>query len=67
MEYNVYCDESYHLRYDGSPVMILGAVSCPSEYKRKIFEDMRTIKIKHGLDSRFEIKWIKVSASKADF
>lgn len=67
MKYNVYCDESCHLRYDDSPVMILGAVSCPSEYKRKIFEDIRAIKVKHGLDSRFEIKWTKVSASKVDF
>ena len=47
--------------------MILGAVSCPNEYKRKILEDIRAIKIKHGLDSRFEIKWTKVSASKVDF
>lgn len=67
MNYNVYCDESCHLRYDGSPVMILGAVSCPSECKRKIFEDIREIKIKYGLDSRFEIKWTKVSISKVDF
>ncbi len=67
MKYNVYCDESCHLRYDKSPVMILGAVSCPSEHKREIFEDIRAIKVKHGLDSRFEIKWTKVSASKVDF
>ncbi|MDO5422463.1 MAG: DUF3800 domain-containing protein [Eubacteriales bacterium] len=67
MKYNVYCDESCHLENDGSSVMILGAVSCPSEQKRKIFDDIRAIKRKHGLDSRFEIKWTKVSASKIDF
>lgn len=67
MKYKVYCDESCHLEHDGSSVMILGAVLCPSEYKRKIFEDIRAIKIKHGLDSRFEVKWTKVSASKSGF
>lgn len=67
MKYNVYCDESCHLKNDDSNVMILGAVSCPSEYKRKIYEDIREIKVKHGLDSRFEIKWTKVSASKIGF
>lgn len=67
MKYNVYCDESCHLMHDASPVMILGAVSCPREQKKKIFDDIRAIKIKHGLDSRFEIKWTKVSASKIDF
>lgn len=67
MKYNIYCDESCHLKNDDSPVMILGAISCPNEYRRKIFEDIRMIKIKYGLDSRFEIKWTKVSISKIDF
>lgn len=67
MKYNVYCDESCHLKNDASSVMILGAVLCPREEKKKIFDDIRAIKTKHGLDSRFEIKWTKVSASKIDF
>lgn len=67
MKYNIYCDESCHLINDDSPVMILGAVSCPKEQKKKIFDDLREIKTKHGLDSRFEIKWTKVSESKVDF
>ena len=67
MKYNIYCDESCHLKNDSSPVMILGAVSCPVEQKREIFDDIRAIKIKYGLSSRFEIKWSKVSMSKIDF
>lgn len=67
MKYNIYCDESCHLKNDSSPVMILGAVSCPEEQKRVIFNDIRAIKMKYGLDSRFEIKWTKVSMSKIDF
>ena len=67
MKYNVYCDESCHLKNDSSSVMILGAVSCPKEQKKKIFDDIRALKIKHRLNSRFEIKWTKVSASKINF
>lgn len=44
--------------------MILGAISCPKEQKRRIFDNIREIKLKYGLDSRFEIKWTKVSDSK---
>lgn len=67
MKYNVYSDESCHLKNDASPVMLLGATWCPEERKRKIFDDIREIKVRHGLNSRFEIKWTKVSASKIDF
>ena len=67
MKYNIYCDESCHLKNDASSVMILGAISCPEEQKKKIFYDIRAIKIKHGLDTRFEIKWTKVSESKKNF
>ncbi|MEG2733162.1 MAG: DUF3800 domain-containing protein [Clostridium sp.] len=66
MKYNVYCDESCHLQQDDSPVMILGAVYCEAEKKKQIYEDIRTIKKKHGVDSYFEIKWTKVSLSKID-
>jgi hypothetical protein len=67
MLYNVYCDESCHLQKDSSNVMVLGAMYCPNEKKNKIYEDIRAIKEKHGLSSRLEIKWTKVSESKIDF
>lgn len=67
MKYNIYCDESCHLKNDISSVMILGAISCPKEQKKRIFDNIREIKLKYGLDSRFEIKWTKVSDSKIDF
>ena len=67
MKYIIYSDESCHLQHDDSNVMILGAMYCPAEKKKEIFQAIRDIKEKHGVSSRFEIKWTKVSESKIDF
>lgn len=64
---NIYCDESCHLENDESDIMVLGAITCPDEYKNIVFNEVREIKVKHGLSSWFEIKWTKVSESKVDF
>lgn len=64
---NIYCDESCHLENDNSNVMVLGAISCKESSKSSIFNDIRAIKEKHNLSSRFEIKWTKVSNSKIEF
>ena len=47
--------------------MVLGAMYCLSEKRKQIYSDIREIKEKHGLNSRFEIKWTKVSESKIEF
>lgn len=65
--YNIYCDESCHLQHDRNDILVLGGILCPEHLKKSIFEDIRNIKIKHGLSSWFEIKWTKVSESKIDF
>lgn len=65
--FNVYCDESCHLENDHIPVMVLGAIWCPLGEARQIAVDIRQIKRAHGLSSRFEIKWTKVSAGKIGF
>lgn len=65
--YNVYCDESCHLENDHKNVMTLGALWCPNEIRKDMFNQMREIKIKHGLSKGFEIKWTKVSPAKVDF
>jgi hypothetical protein len=67
MEYNVYCDESCHLPNDSSNVMVLGAIWLPKEHVRNISENIRHIKVEHGLSPKFEVKWVKVSSSKLDF
>jgi len=63
----IYCDESCHLQNDESEIMILGAISCIDENKKTTFNDIRELKLKHGLSTWTEIKWVKVSNSKLDF
>jgi hypothetical protein len=65
--YNVYCDESCHLEHDCQPVMVLGAVWCPTEKSRSIAVDIREIKNRHKMPPKFESKWIKVSPAKLNF
>ncbi len=67
MTYNVYCDESCHLENDGQPVMVLGAVYCPSTIAREVSLQVREIKARHDLPPDFEIKWTKVSPAKTAF
>ena len=46
-EINIYCDESSHLSYDGEKYMILGAVSCNKEFRKRICNDIKKIKQKY--------------------
>ena len=64
---NIYCDESCHLEHDNIPVMVLGAISCNKLYRKRIFKDIESIKIKHGIGRKSEIKWSRISMSKIDF
>ena len=65
--YNIYCDESCHLENDGKSGMVLGAVWCPAEKTRRTAEEIRNIKLRHDLSSRFEIKSTKISPAKINF
>jgi hypothetical protein len=58
--FNIYCDESCHLPNDKIDVMVLGAISCPTDKKEKIYSDIRRIKEKYGIKP--ELKWTKVSS-----
>jgi len=64
LEYNIYCDESCHLEFDKSNCMVLGAVECPKSKVHAIAAHLRTIKEKHHLSSKYELKWTKVSPAK---
>lgn len=75
---NIYCDESCHLLNDKEPIMVLGAVYCPAEKKKDIFERLYSFKVRHNLipknkknckDNRayYELKWNKVSRAKIDY
>ena len=63
--YNIYCDESCHLEHDLIPVMLLGAIWCPSEQRKSISNDIRQLKDKHH--AKGELKWTKVSNSRFNF
>jgi len=67
MEYNIYCDESCHLENDPYKSMVLGATWCAKQDKDRLFGKIKEIKLRHKLDSHFEIKWNKVSISKIAF
>ncbi|TDM40254.1 DUF3800 domain-containing protein [Macrococcoides goetzii] len=64
---NLYCDESCHLENDNCEVMVIGGIITPQYSRFDIYQDIRQIKIKHGLKKDFEIKWTKISKSKLDF
>lgn len=42
--YNLYCDESCHLQYDGNDIMVIGTVYCEKKYSYEINDDIRKIK-----------------------
>lgn len=63
----IYCDESCHLENDDSEVMVLGGIMIDKSNKNKFYDEIRSIKKKHGMSSWNEIKWTKVSNSKIDF
>jgi hypothetical protein len=61
VNYSVYCDESCHLENDHIPVMVLGAVWCPTESLPYIKERLSEIKEAAGHQRFREIKWTKLS------
>lgn len=65
--FNVYCDESCHLRNDRQPNMVLGAIWCPLERVRELSDELRALKRKHNISPQMEVKWTKVSPAKVDF
>ena len=55
--YNLYCDESCHLQYDGNDIMVIGTVYCEKKYSYEINNDIRKIKEKYGISLSNETKW----------
>lgn len=64
---NIYCDESCHLQFDNSDIMLMGGLSCPKEKVRLISQKIRRLKVSYGLSENFEIKWTKVSNGQLSF
>ena len=47
--------------------MLIGGISCPDYVRNIVYKEIKEIKRKHGISSRSEIKWRKVSNSKITF
>ena len=47
--------------------MVRGGISCPDYVRNIVYKEIKEIKRKHGISSRSEIKWRKVSNSKITF
>lgn len=60
MEYNIYCDESCHLKSNDSQFMLIGAVYCPKDKVKKINEYIEHLKENYNLSNSIELKWNKV-------
>lgn len=65
--YNIYCDESCHLERDHQPIMVLGALSVATESAPEVNAAIRALKVAHGYDPKWEVKWTKVSQSRLPF
>lgn len=67
MEYNIYCDESSHLRHSDNKIMTMGFICCPKSDRKKVNHDLKELKSKHNLSENYELKWTKVSKAKIDY
>ena len=64
-DYLIYCDESCPLEYESTT--LLGAIGCSYESKEIIVKELRSIKNKYFINSRYETKWVMVSKSKLEY
>lgn len=65
--FNIYCDESCHLENDGIRPMVLGALWCPADQRKRLARRIKALKTEHGVAAAFEIKWVKVSPARLGF
>lgn len=66
MEYNIYCDESCHLRRDNSNTMFLGGIYCPTEAAHNFNEEIIELKVSHGWSPSTELKWTQIAPSNVE-
>lgn len=60
MEYNIYCDESCHLKSKDGKHMLIGAVYCPKTKVKKINEYIKHLKENYNISNNIELKWHKI-------
>ena len=60
MEFNIYCDESCHLKSNNSQYMLIGAIYCPKLKVKKVNQYIQHLKRNYNLSNSIELKWNKV-------
>lgn len=63
MEFNVYCDESSHLKSNKGAYMVIGSIYLPKHRVKAITKYLRDLKTKYKLDDKKELKWNKIKQS----
>lgn len=66
MEYNVYCDETNHLKINFGNYMAIGAIYLPKSRVKKINKYLNDLKIKYDLDKDQELKWNLIKNTSKD-
>lgn len=65
MKYKIFCDESNHLSYDSSDLMVIGGIICPNSQVEYINRYIKYLKHKHNANN--ELKWTKLNNNKKAF
>jgi hypothetical protein len=63
--YNIYCDESCHLKNDGKSVMCLGYTKIEQNNYLDLKNKIKQLKLKYNTPT--ELKWNTISGSRMDF
>lgn len=63
--FKIFCDESCHLPHDGSDIMVLGALYCPSGEVDRLNRAIKALRETHQYHT--EIKWTKLLARQWPF
>src|SRR5690625_238699 len=64
---HIYCDESCHLEKDGQQAMVLGAVTCLANVRKRVGRAIKRLKADYGIPPSREIKWTQISPSTQAF
>lgn len=51
--YNIYCDENRHTSDPSQHDIVISALQCPPETKRRIVGNLHSTMIKHGTKTEF--------------